>query len=140
MAELERLNDRAYRSTMAVILAECLYEQGRFEETREVCEMARELSPDDDVTNFITLGFLDGALLARNGDLVAAERTGREAVALADTTDHFNSRAHARLHRATLARAGRDEDAAGREGRLAIIEAGSATVSSARSPPNQRRC
>ncbi len=125
MAELERLNDRAYRSTMAVILAECLYEQGRFEETREVCEMARELSPDDDVTNFITLGFLDGALLARNGDLVAAERTGREAVALADTTDHFNSRAHARLHlAATLARAGRDEDAVSvaKDG-LAIIEA-----------------
>jgi tetratricopeptide (TPR) repeat protein len=125
MDELERLNDRSYRSTMAVILAECLYEQGRVDEAREVCAMARELSADDDVTNLVTLAFLEGALLAQDGDLVAAERTGREAVALADTTDHFKSRAYARLHlAATLARTDRDAEAASlSEEGLAIVEA-----------------
>jgi hypothetical protein len=125
MLELERLNDRAYRSTVVVNLAECVYEQGRLDETREICALAREITADDDVTNLITLGFLEGAVLAHEGRLGDAEEMGRGAVDLSDTTDHFFERANARLHLAsTHARAGRDDEAAAlaREG-LGIIEA-----------------
>ena len=53
------------------------------------------------------------------------KRGRREAVALADTTDHFKSRAYARLHlAATLARTDRDAEAASlSEEGLAIVEA-----------------
>jgi hypothetical protein len=102
-----------------------VYEQGRLDETRNVCALVREITPHDDVTNLVTLGFLEGALLAHDGNLVEAEEQGRRAVELADTTDHFFERANARLHLAsTLARMGKNAEAAAlaAEG-LGIIEA-----------------
>jgi class 3 adenylate cyclase/tetratricopeptide (TPR) repeat protein len=112
IADLERLNDRAYRSTTMLLLAENLYAQGRLDEIRGVCAEARELTPDDDITNVITLEFLEAMLLREDGRLDEAEQRGRLAVELADRTDHFISRGHARLHLATtLARAGRHGEA-----------------------------
>jgi class 3 adenylate cyclase/tetratricopeptide (TPR) repeat protein len=125
MDELERLNDRAYRSTVVVNLAEDVHMQGRLDETRQLCALARELTPHDDVTNLITLHFLEGALLADEGRLDEAYAEGQRAVELSDTTDHFFSRACARLYlAATLARSGRQAEAAAlaAEG-LAIIRA-----------------
>jgi class 3 adenylate cyclase/tetratricopeptide (TPR) repeat protein len=125
MDELERLNDRAYRSTVVVNLADCVYQQGRPDETRELCLLAREITTHDDIANFIHLYFLEGALLAHDGRFDEAEQEGRRAVDLADTTDHFHERASARLYlAATLARAGRPAQAGvlASEG-LAIIEA-----------------
>jgi tetratricopeptide (TPR) repeat protein len=112
IADLERLNDRAYRSTMMVLLAENLYTQGRVEEIRGLWAEARDLTPNDDITNLIALDFLEAALLREDGLLDEAERKGLLAIELADRTDHFISRAHARLHLATtLSRAGRSEEA-----------------------------
>jgi tetratricopeptide (TPR) repeat protein len=125
MAELERLNDRAYRSTVVVNLADCVYQQGRIDETRDLCALAREITTHDDIANFIHLHFLEGALFAHDGRLDAAEEEGRRAIDLADTTDHFNERAYARLYlAATLARAGRSSEASAlaAEG-LGIVEA-----------------
>jgi tetratricopeptide (TPR) repeat protein len=113
MDELERLNDRSFRSTLAVNLADCLFYQGRFDEVGPVLELARELTAYDDVTNLIHLHLLEGGLLALDGRLEEAEAEGRRAVELADTTDHVDQRATARFYLAiTLARAGRDTEAA----------------------------
>jgi class 3 adenylate cyclase/tetratricopeptide (TPR) repeat protein len=112
MDEFERLNDRGFRSTLAVNLAEFLLYEGRVDEAREVTALARELTAPDDVTNLVHLHFLDGALLAHDGRLEEAEPEGRRAVDLADTTDHVDQRATARIYLAiTLARAGRRAEA-----------------------------
>jgi hypothetical protein len=92
---------------------------------RPVCELARELTAHDDVTNLIHLHFLEGGLLAREGRLEEAEEEGRKALALAETTDHVDQRAASRFYLAfTLARSGGHGEAAAlaNEG-LAIIEA-----------------
>jgi tetratricopeptide (TPR) repeat protein len=125
MDEFERLNDRGFRSTLAVNLADFLLYEGRVDEAREVTALARELTAPDDVTNLVHLHFLDGALLAHDGWLEDAETEGRRAVDLADTTDHVDQRATARVYLAiTLARAGRRAEAVSlaNEG-LALIEA-----------------
>jgi tetratricopeptide (TPR) repeat protein len=125
MDELERLNDRAYRSTLAVNLADCAFYQGRVDEARHYAGIAREITPHDDVTNLVHLHFLEGGFLAHDGRLDEAEEEGRSAIHLADTTDHVDQRATARLYLAiTLARAGRRAEAAdvGNEG-LALIDA-----------------
>jgi tetratricopeptide (TPR) repeat protein len=125
MDELERLNDRGYRSTVVVNLAECVYVQGRPAEARQLCALAREITAHDDITNLIQLHYLEGALLAHDGLLREAEEEGRRAVVLADTTDHYVERAGSRLHLATtLARADREAEAVAlaSEG-LEIIEA-----------------
>jgi class 3 adenylate cyclase len=123
--ELERLNDRAYRSTLALNLADFLVYEGRVDEAREVIATARSITPSDDMTNLVHLHFLDGAVLAHDGRLEEAEAEGRRAVDLADTTDHVDQRATARIYLAlTLGRAGRIDEAAvlANEG-LALIEA-----------------
>ena len=125
MDEFERLNDRGFRSTLAVNLADFLLYEERVDEAREVTALARELTAPDDVTNLVHLHFLDGAVLAHDGRLDDAETEGRRAVDLADTTDHVDQRATARIYLAiTLARAGRVGEAAAlaNEG-LALIEA-----------------
>jgi class 3 adenylate cyclase/tetratricopeptide (TPR) repeat protein len=112
MDEFERLSDRSFRSTLAVNLADFLLYEGRVDEAREVTALARELTAPDDVTNLVHLHFLEGALLAHDGRLEEAEPEGRRAVDLADTTDHVDQRATARIYLAiTLARAGRRSEA-----------------------------
>jgi tetratricopeptide (TPR) repeat protein len=113
LEELGQLGDRAFRSTVAATLAECVYLEGRIDEARELCVLVRETTPLGDLINEVFAGFLEGCLLAHDGRVVEAEERGRHAVGLADTSDFFFARAKTRLYLAsTLARAGRDSDAA----------------------------
>jgi class 3 adenylate cyclase/tetratricopeptide (TPR) repeat protein len=111
--ELERLKDRGFLSTVAVARAECLYMTGDWAGARTVCEFARETTAADDVINFVYVHALDSVLLAREGNLVDAEREARRALALADSTDFFFARARSRLYlAAVLALADREEESA----------------------------
>ena len=125
MDEFERLNDRGFRSTLAVNLADFLLYEERVDEAREVIALARDLTPHDDTTNLVHLHFLDGAVLAHDGRLDEAEAEGRRAVDLADTTDHVDQRATARIYLAiTLARAGQRAEAVALANQgLGLIEA-----------------
>ena len=109
---LERVGDRAYYPTAALQLAQCLYDHERYDEVKQLCEVARKATGADDLINFVELEGLEGGLLALRGSHDEAEGHARRAVALADTTDFYFARAWSRLMLAeTLALAGRMAEA-----------------------------
>jgi tetratricopeptide (TPR) repeat protein len=114
LAELERLLDRGFLSTVAVALAECLYLRGAFDEAREMCDYTRRVTTPDDLINFVYVHAIESCLLAREGRFAEAERAGRRALELAESSDFFFARARGRLYLASaLAVAGRDVESAG---------------------------
>jgi len=112
LAVLEQIGDRSYHATVALHLAGCLYDQGRFDEVGRLCGAARETTGADDLINLVELDRLEGGLLAQRGSHDKAGEHARRAVELAETTDFYETRAWARLMLAeTLALAGRMDEA-----------------------------
>jgi tetratricopeptide (TPR) repeat protein len=112
LGDLEEIGERNFYPTLAVVLALVLLNQGRFPETREWLDRAQATTGSDDLINFIFIGFIDGALLARSDRLPEAQATGLRAVELADQIDFTLARPMAHSYYAeTLALAGRRDEA-----------------------------
>ncbi|HET8969316.1 MAG TPA: hypothetical protein VFN06_07805, partial [Gaiellaceae bacterium] len=94
--ELEGSDDRAFRATIMVYLAQCLYEQGRYDDAYDLCAVVRETSPPDDVVNFVYADAIEGAVRVRRGEDEGLELLG-QALERADGTDFFFVRAETRL-------------------------------------------
>jgi ATP/maltotriose-dependent transcriptional regulator MalT len=74
------LRQIGYRSTMALLLADSLYAQGRYEEEAErLVEEASATAPDDDLEDQVHLRMIGARLHARRGQMDAAERLAQEA-------------------------------------------------------------
>jgi len=125
LAVLEDIGERAFRGTLCVDLAHCLYLQGRWSEVPELLETTRSTSTPDDLVNFIYLDALEGAVHAGEGRLTEAQAAGRRALDLAETTDFFFVRAWVRVVLAdTLSRTdGRAEASTLAAEALAIVDA-----------------
>ena len=95
-------------STVATILAECLYRQGRFDEADAMLDAAAEHGADDDLYTQVRLRAGRATLLAqrarRSGD--EAEALAREAVALAAETEFVDLRGDSLLALAEVLRLG----------------------------------
>ncbi|HEX5245604.1 MAG TPA: adenylate/guanylate cyclase domain-containing protein [Gaiellaceae bacterium] len=102
---LGELGETGYRSTVAGLLAEALYELGRDDEAGEILDLVAEIAQADDVDPQLRLRTLRARLLARGGDHDGAERLSREAVELAATTDYLELNAFAHLALAEVLRA-----------------------------------
>jgi tetratricopeptide (TPR) repeat protein len=85
--QLQRLDDRAFLSTVALNLADLLERQGRDDEARELCVLARERTLVGDVTNFVMAAAIEARLAAKSGQLEQAEALARHAVELGESTD-----------------------------------------------------
>jgi class 3 adenylate cyclase len=85
--ELQRLEDRAYLSTVALNLADLLERQGRDDESRELCAFAREHTLAEDITNFVMADAVEARLAAKSGELEQAEVLARRAVDHAGSAD-----------------------------------------------------
>ncbi|HET7044630.1 MAG TPA: AAA family ATPase, partial [Gaiellaceae bacterium] len=109
----EEAGARASASTAAAELARALYELGSSEEAEAWTARAAELGASDDAMTEFLWRQVRARLLADRGELEAAERLAREAVALADRTDALDSvaAAYADLGE-VLALAGRTDEAA----------------------------
>ena len=68
-----------YRSTVALLLAESLYAQGRYEEAERLVEEAAATAPEDDLIDQVSLHIIGAKLRARRGEFDAAERLSQEA-------------------------------------------------------------
>jgi class 3 adenylate cyclase/tetratricopeptide (TPR) repeat protein len=123
--QLERIGDTGYYPTLAVVLAEVLLHQGRFDEVSEWLDRARATTGNDDIVNFIFIGFLECALLGHQGRLAEAEAAGRRSTELAEKIDYVYARPLAHGYFAeTLALAGkRDEAVLHARQALAIVDA-----------------
>jgi class 3 adenylate cyclase/tetratricopeptide (TPR) repeat protein len=86
---LERLDDRSFLPTVALELAQSLVRQGRDEEARALCALARERTLAEDMVNFVYLDGTEAHLAARDGRLEDAERLARSGFERAETTDFF---------------------------------------------------
>jgi tetratricopeptide (TPR) repeat protein len=97
LAELEGSDERAFTATITGYLAQCLCEQGRYDEAFELCPVVRETSPSDDMVNFIYADMIEGYVLVRRGRFDEGLDLLVRALERSDTTDFFVSRAEVRL-------------------------------------------
>jgi class 3 adenylate cyclase/tetratricopeptide (TPR) repeat protein len=110
--ELERMGATVPQVAVAVMLARVLLRQGRYEDAGEmtrVCERLAAVHQHDVQARWRSVR---AVLLAHRSELEAAERLAREAVALAERTDHLDTQAEVYADLAeTLRMAKRREEA-----------------------------
>ena len=89
------LGERGYASTLAGALAGVLFEVGRVEEAEEMAQSCKEAADPDDVVSQVLWRTASAGVLASHRKPEEAEALAREAVAIAEGTDHLNMRADA---------------------------------------------
>jgi DNA-binding SARP family transcriptional activator len=110
---LLEMGDRSSASTLAAVLAQILYAQGRLDEVLELTALGRDESSPDDLHTQIQWRGPRAKVLAQRGEIVEAERLALEGVDLAEPTDFLNVRATALLDLAEVLLAdGRGDKAA----------------------------
>ena len=97
LAELEGSEERAFKATITGYLAQCLCEQGRYDEAFDLCPVVRETSPADDLFNFIYADMIEGSVLVRRERNEEGLALLSRALDRADATDFFFARAEVRL-------------------------------------------
>jgi class 3 adenylate cyclase/tetratricopeptide (TPR) repeat protein len=109
---LSAIGEVSWLSTVAGILAEAIYVQGRYEEARRFTGISEQAAAADDVYSHVLWRSVRAKVLAREGETAAALRLARAAAALAETTDFLHLRWHEMMSRAeTFRLAGRRTDA-----------------------------
>jgi class 3 adenylate cyclase/tetratricopeptide (TPR) repeat protein len=117
---LTGLDEHAYASTNAAMIAWLAAQSGRDEEAERWVATARELSPEADVATLLTADCADAVLRARRGEHDRAERLARRAVEATEAIDFFEQRMRAHTALAlVLSEAGRRDEA--REAVEAVI-------------------
>lgn len=84
---LERLGERGFLSTIAALLANAIYEQGRYEEAERYARISEEAGGSDDVASVVISRSILGRVLARRDRVEEGEALTRGAVELAEGTD-----------------------------------------------------
>jgi class 3 adenylate cyclase/tetratricopeptide (TPR) repeat protein len=92
----EETANKSSLPTLASVLAEALYLQGRFEEAASFVDVSVHAAAPDDIASHILWRRVRAKLLARDGRTEEAAQLTEEAVALAEQTDALN------LHAAAL--------------------------------------
>ena len=123
-AVLERTGERRRLATTAALLGRLLYAQGSFEGSDRYCRIAEEGASRDDVVTQVLWRGTRAKLLARGGELSAADELVSSAVAMAAETDFLMLHGDVLCDRAeVLAAAGAPEPAAADLGRaIALYE------------------
>ena len=86
---LEELGETSILANLAAMLAQVLYSQNRQDEALRFSEISERVTARDDLVPQVQWRAARAKLLARTGDVEAAERVAREAVALAEETPDF---------------------------------------------------
>ena len=81
-AELERLGELFYRSSVLSLLGEAVYAQGRYDEARQIAADSRAITSPDDLHNLASLASFEGELAARRGDFARGEELALEGIRL----------------------------------------------------------
>jgi DNA-binding SARP family transcriptional activator/ATP/maltotriose-dependent transcriptional regulator MalT len=109
---LDRMGETGFLSTLAVDLAEAVYQQGRLEEAERLTERSEQAAALDDVASQVGWRWVRAKVVASRGDAGEGARLARDAVARARRTDYFELQGLALTALAeVLDRAGRREEA-----------------------------
>jgi class 3 adenylate cyclase len=110
---LQRLGEQNFITLTAVLLAEAVYRQRRFDEARSLVTYSRELAAPDDLAVQILVRSVEGKLAARAGDTSTGVQLTREALAMIEMTEDPSGQGDAHLDLAeTLWLAGASDSAA----------------------------
>ena len=108
---LEEIGETQNFPDLAAKLADALYVQGRDDQALELSKVSEAATAPDDRSAGVQWRAVRAKLLARGGELAAAEALAREAVALAEETDFTVLRADAFMDLAEVLRtAGRENE------------------------------
>jgi class 3 adenylate cyclase/tetratricopeptide (TPR) repeat protein len=94
---LLKMGERNYISTTAGLLAEALYQQGRYDEAERFASVCREIAAPDDVASQFHWRSVSAKVLARLGSFVEGEALAREAVTTICRSDEPDSQGTALL-------------------------------------------
>jgi class 3 adenylate cyclase/tetratricopeptide (TPR) repeat protein len=109
---LEASGERGWLSTMAGLLGDALYAQGRLDEAAAAAVRSKDAATSDDYDAQALWRNVEARVLARRGRFDDAERVAREAVGFIDRTDELNNQAAIRMGLAEVLRlAGRSDKA-----------------------------
>jgi class 3 adenylate cyclase len=84
---LDAMGERGYLSTVAALLAQALFLQGRLDEAERLAGVSKEACDESDVISQMLWRQSQARVLASRGELETAERLAREAVRIGGTTD-----------------------------------------------------
>jgi class 3 adenylate cyclase/predicted ATPase len=131
---LERMGEKLYLPTVAALLGQAIYAQGRYAEAGTLAKLARAQAPEDDVDAQALWRSLNAKVLAREGRIPEAERLARQAVEKLHGSDAVVMQADALTDLGEVLRlAGRmDEAHAALEEAVALYERKGNRVSAAR--------
>ncbi len=90
---LEEIGERGTLSTMAAFLAHTLALQGRYKEAEQLTVASERAASESDLASQVLWRGARARALAHRGELDAAERLAREAVAMSNAADFTNTRA-----------------------------------------------
>ena len=131
---LKKVGERSHFCSVATMLAQAVYAQGRYDEAGELAREAERTARPNDVHSHIVWRGTQAKVLAQRGDLETAELLAREAVAFAGESDFLHSHADALTDLAEVLKlAGRPGDAvAALEGAIRLHEQKGNVVAAAR--------
>jgi tetratricopeptide (TPR) repeat protein len=110
---LEQMGERGFLSTIAGFLAQAHYAREDYEEAERFSRASADAADDDDVLSQVLWRTARAKVLARRGEVAAAEALVREALELVEATDLLNAQGDALLDLAEVLRlAGRTREAA----------------------------
>ena len=108
---LEAAGEAGFLSTMATLLAEALYAQGRLDEAEAAVQRSREVATSDDFNAQAAWRAGQAKILARRGEHEEAERLAREAIEIIDRSDELSHQGDFRVGLAeVLQLAGRTDE------------------------------
>jgi len=108
---LEAAGENGFLSTMAAMLADALYAQGRLDEAEAAVQRSRESATSDDFNAQAMWRAVQAKILARRGELEEAERLAREAIEIIDRSDELSHQGDFRVGLAeVLQLAGRSDE------------------------------
>jgi class 3 adenylate cyclase/tetratricopeptide (TPR) repeat protein len=109
---LDEMGETGTFSTLAALLAEAVYRQGRLDEAEGISRRSEEATAPDDIASHVGWRSVRAKVLGQRGDHGQAEKLAGEALQLIEQTDALNHHAAALLDRAEVLRlAGRDAEA-----------------------------
>jgi class 3 adenylate cyclase/tetratricopeptide (TPR) repeat protein len=110
---LDALGERYFRSTVAALLADVVFELGRRDDADHYAEVAERLADADDAYSQAAWRAIRAKLMADGGDASGAIETGRAAVAIAGATIDIDQHADMLVALATVYRRIGDPESAG---------------------------
>jgi tetratricopeptide (TPR) repeat protein len=131
--ELGAMGAQFLRTTVGVLLARAVFQQGRLDEAAELARSAQEGAAEDDVDSQVAWRTVLGEIDARRAEVEPAVQRATEAVELSRATDspRLQAGALATLARVRAAAGRRDEASAARREAATLYEAKGDRVSAA---------